>query len=849
MVAIRLPDQIELETETMGEGCRAVAAITLDLDNGRWEELSIKSFCIKGSRMKNRLGLFALCAIGLLGCQLPITDQQTQAKGTFPVVVEISNTNDSRGLFADSAVDSIAIQVTDSSDVVVGSGSLSKGASSWTGTISLTATGSLTFSARGVNSTNGLLYGGVLTQTISGATVLTIPVVAKTQLGGAIQNGSLHLSKVVTSLAGYGFMGADGTGTDSRFYLPDGLTSDGTNLYVSDTANHTIRKIVIATGAVTTLAGSPGLSGNTDGTGNSARFFGPDGITSDGVNLYVADVLSHTIRKVVMATGEVTTLAGTAGTSGSADGIGTAAQFKYPRGITNDGTNLYLSDTQNHTIRKIVIATGEVSTLAGTANSFGSDNGTGSNAKFFYPTGITCVGSNLYVADMINYTIRKVEIATGVVTTLAGLPNNSGPSDGTGSLARFNVPQAITSDGTNLFVADSGNHAIRKIEISTGVVTTLAGLAENLGSTDGTGATARFRWPRGITLVGSDLYVSDQGNNAIRRVVISTAAVTTLAGLAGNSDFADGTGLAARFHGPTGCTTDGVNLFITDTRNHTIRKVVIATGVSTTLAGSPNVSGSVDGIGTEARFREPQGITTDGTNLYVADSSNHAIRKLVIATGVVTTLAGTLGTTGFDDGIGSLARFSFPNGLTTDGANLYVSDTYGQKIRKIVIATGEVTTLAGTSGSSGTDDGTGVLAKFNYPQGLTTDGTYLYVADSENHTIRKVVMATGVVTTFAGTAGTSGTTDGLGTLAKFRYPHGITTDGFNLYVSDKDNHSIRKIVIASGMVSTLTGSPEHPGLLDGTGSSARFNFPNGIVTDGTSLFITDTGNSTIRKIQ
>jgi hypothetical protein len=220
------------------------------------------------------------------------------------------------------------------------------------------------------------------------------------QMGGAIQSENiLNLAAIVSTLAG----------SAANFYNPSSITTDGTNLYVADTYNCTIRKIVISTGAVTTLAGSEGVYGSADGTGSAASFSAPRGITTDGTNLYVADTFSSTIRKIVISTGAVTTLAGTAGVYGSADGTGSAANFNNPFGITTDGTNLYVADTYNNTIRKIVISTGAVTTLAGTAGVYGSADGTGSAANFNTPFGITTDGTNLYVADTYNNTIRKIQ--------------------------------------------------------------------------------------------------------------------------------------------------------------------------------------------------------------------------------------------------------------------------------------------------------------------------------------------------------------------------------------------------------------------------------------------------------
>jgi sugar lactone lactonase YvrE len=324
--------------------------------------------------------------------------------------------------------------------------------------------------------------------------------------------------------------------------------------------------------------------------------------------------------------------------------------------------------------------------------------------------------------------------------------------------------------------------------------------------------------------------------------------VTTIAGAAGAPGSADGTGAAARFNNPFGITLDGANLYVADTYNNTIRKIVISTGAVTTIAGTAGPPGSADAIGAAASFFAPAGTTTDGANLYVTDYGNHTIRKIVISTGTVTTIAGAAGAMGSADGTGAAARFNKPSGITTDGANLYLADTYNSTIRKIVISTGAVTTIAGTAGAPGAADGTGAAATFSRPFGITTDGANLYVTDWDNHTIRKIVISTGAVTTIAGTAYVIGWADGTGAAALFYYPLGITTDGTNLFVADTDNHTIRKIVISTGVVTTIAGTAPLPGSADGTGAAARFNYPSGVTTDGTNLYVADTNNSTIRKI-
>lgn len=367
-----------------------------------------------------------------------------------------------------------------------------------------------------------------------------------TQMGGARQGVPLVLSTAVTTLAGSGLIGGtDGLSTEASFYQPNDITTDGINLYVADSLNNNIRKIEIATGVVASLAGHwVRATGSSDGIGTAATFFFPQGITTDGASLYVTDYQNNKIRKIAPASGSlsamtqfnavVTTLAGS-GAIGAVDGTGVAASFYYPVGITTDGINLYVADFNNHNIRKIVIATGAVTTLAGTGVA-GSVDGTGTAASFNKPSGLTTDGTSLYVADRASQKIRKIAPASGslsamtsanaVVTTLAG-SGVKGAVDGIGLAALFWGPRRITTDGTSLYVADMANNKIRKIVPASGslsamtsanaVVTTLAG-SGTMGAVDGTGAAASFYYPIGITTDSVSLFVADINNNKIRKI-------------------------------------------------------------------------------------------------------------------------------------------------------------------------------------------------------------------------------------------------------------------------------------------------------------------------------------------
>jgi sugar lactone lactonase YvrE len=333
--------------------------------------------------------------------------------------------------------------------------------------------------------------------------------------------------------------------------------------------------------------------------------------------------------------------------------------------------------------------------LAGNPSSAGSSDGTGSGALFDQPAGLAVDSSgNIFVADKDNDVIRMITSA-GVVTTVAGTAGSSGTTDDTGAAARFNLPTGVAvASGGVIYVADSGNDVIRKIA-SGGVVTTLAGATSTPGYVDGTGTAAEFSSPNGVALDASgNLYVADTGNNAIRKVT-SGGVVTLFAGTPPNAGSADGTGIGVTFYQPIGVAVDSSgNVYVTDSGNHTVRKITSG-GTVSTIAGRAAAPGSSDGTGPQALFHSPRGIAVDsGGNLFVADSENSTVRKITPA-GVVTTIGGSPGDFASAQGTGPTALFDIPVGIAIDGSgNLYVSNELGYTINKGAAATAAVPVFA-----------------------------------------------------------------------------------------------------------------------------------------------------------
>jgi sugar lactone lactonase YvrE len=643
----------------------------------------------------------------------------------------------------------------------------------------------------------------------------------------SVKAATIYEPYTVNTIAGWkDIPWRDGVGKLARFDAPYGVITDSAgNLFVTDWLNAVIRKIT-PDGVVTTIAGMPGVPGSNDGVGSAARFHSPTDIAIDSAgNLYVVEVNNHTVRKIT-PDAVVTTLAGVPGVSGYMDGPGNQALFNQPRGVAADHDgNVFVADTLNRRIRKIT-PDGAVTTFAG-SGAFGTKDGTGTNATFAIITGLGIDASdNLYVGDD-DKSIRRIS-PTADVTHYATLPNSC-------------KDVAIAPDGTAYAAKLAIFASVIKVPPGGGEGVDFVG-GTSTGSEDGVGDRARFRDPQGVAVgPGGDVFVADgvssgvfAGNNNIRKVTPG-AVVTTFAGLAmAGSD--DAVGNQAQFYYPRGMAVDNARrvLYVADGLNHTIRKIK-PNGAVKTIAGLAGFKGSQDGTRDQARFNFPQALTVDAAgNVIVADTLNGLIRK-VTPKGVVTTLANG-------------ATFATPEGVAAapDGT-VFVANTDLETIDR-VSPDGTVSVFAGKTGEAGRDDGTGGQARFNSPQGIGLDDAgNIYVADSDNASIRKITPEA-VVTTLAGGSGRHGNDDGTGIDATFGNPTGLTVDGAgNIYLTDLRNHTLRKIA-PDGTTRTLAGKLKDSDWADGPGQDARFDLPWGVAVDAAgNVYVADSNNDDIRQ--
>ncbi|MFM8518331.1 MAG: hypothetical protein ACKODA_10740, partial [Nevskiaceae bacterium] len=572
-------------------------------------------------------------------------------------------------------------------------------------------------------------------------------------------------------------------------------------------------------GTISTIAGvGPSRYNGDDIPAVGAGLSTPMAVAVDSAgNLFIADSQNHRIRRVDAASGRITTVAGTGEQGYSGDGAAaTEALLNYPLGIAIDGSgNLYVADTQNARIRR-VSTSGVITTIAGTGQwGYSGDGGAATRAQFNYPVDVAFDGpAALLISDHSNHRIRRIDLATGVVTTVAGSGESGFSGDGgVATLARLNRPWRVLRDNAgDLLITDFGNQRVRKVARSTGVITTVGGDGSRGGE-----PTKSFAEPAGLAIAADgSVYVADASWCWIRRLVPGSTTMEVIAGCDGRI-----------FGGVHGMALDrSGGLLIVDASRGQIRRFDLATKVITTVAGdrAPTFDGD-GGPATAASLRRPNSMAQDSSgHVYFSDRGNGAIRRIDANTGAIS----------------SIWQGGCPGAIAIDARQqLYAADQCeGQRIIKINLATGESSLIRGFSDAYG---------------GLAVDSRgNVFVSEHNRHWVRRIDAETGAITTYAGDGRDASTGDGgPATLASVRWPMGLAVDAVdNLYIAARNNQSVRRVDARTGTITTVAGSDRYGYSGDGgSATAASLRNPHGIALDSAgNLLIVDWSSHVVRTV-
>ncbi|MBI5510964.1 MAG: hypothetical protein HY903_19560 [Deltaproteobacteria bacterium] len=538
--------------------------------------------------------------------------------------------------------------------------------------------------------------------------------------------------------------------------------------------------------------------------------------------------------------------------------------LRFPSAITFDRDgNLFIADTWNHRIRRVDAGNDIVTTVAGDgAPGFRGDGGPAGSAHLRGPAGVAVDGlGNVYVADERNNRVRKVDAETGIIATVAGNGVRGYSGDGGPAfLAGLNRPFGVVVDGQgNLFIADRLNSRVRRVDSDTQIITTYAG-GGTLRPGDGELATnAQLLWPAGIALDhDGNLLIAEQVANRVRRVDARTRVLTTVAG-GGSTGLGDGgPATAAELHVPTGVAVDpSGNVYVADTESFRVRRVDASSAQISTVAGGGAGALGDNGLATAATLGEPWGVAVSPTGaVFLADTNNHRIRRVDAQTKVITTFAGTgAGSYGGDGGSATAAALREPWGLSlTAAGDVYIADSENHRIRRVDHLSQRIATVAGDGRLDFAGDGLPALrASFSLPSAVIAAASGdLLIADQWNDRIRRVDHATGIIVTIAG-GGVSGLGDGgPADRAVLRWPNSfaLSPDGRLLIIADTGQDRLRQVDLDGGGITTIAGigSGGFSGD-DDLATLAELHEPWGVaIAANGDIYVADTLNDRIRKI-
>ena len=664
----------------------------------------------------------------------------------------------------------------------------------------------------------------------------------------------------------------DTAATAANLNATSGLAVDAAGNFFISTKGHRILKVTKSTGLITLLAGTG--QGNFSGDGafaTSATLYNPCGIALDNFgNIYVADTYNNRIRKIIVSTGIITTVAG-GGVGGSRvvlDNVAaTSTTLSSPEDVAVDTFgNIYIADRLNRRVRKVTASTGIITTIAGNGNwdaepTLPALGVAATISSFVSPSGVTVdTSGNIFYTDSYFSSVYKITASTGLLTLVAGGNNwhygyNGDNIPATTALLRR--PTYITLDTLgNIYFADRFNGRIRKITVSTGIITNVVG--GGVGKNNTKNATSIYLTTGGIAVdAAGSIYFNDE--YVVRKVTYSqvtpSSAVTS-----------------APVSAPAATSITMSPRSAAPTPPPTLRPSA-SSGIITTIVGKKEISPEDDinrnvyGIAaTAAVLSHTDGLAVDATGNLFISTIDHRILKVTASTGLITLLAGT-GVWSFsgDGGLATSATFKYPGGIALDNfGNIYVADTYNDRIRKITVSTGIISTVAG--GGVGyyrvvLDNVAATNTTLSYPGDVAVD-TYgnIYIADRLNRRVRKVIASTGIITTIAGISLTSyadwATSPALGvaaTLSKLDRPTGITVDtSGNVFITDSAFNSIYKVTASTGLLTLVAGKNSRNGGYNGDdilATTALLSNPSYITLDAEgNIFFSENGNLRIRKI-